>query len=621
MFDALFPQQYDNSLAQSLQRPKPQPQPPGAFTGFGSALADAVPYAVTSSAGAWAQVLDAYGKAAAFRDAPAAAMLAGRPAPDMATVKNETIDQIGDSTDVQRWRRAAKSYEPDPNAVGVAGQIVHGVASSLVKAGAYTVAGGPLAPALFGADVGINRAQELTEQGVDGGTAALAGVASGVAGAVGLKLPAALGATRLQSAAIGAALNPALNVAEVGGIRMLLNHADYPQIAARYQPFDPTSLAVASITGAAFGAAFHGAKAHTPAAKGDIPTLTPDEHAAALVMNEVQTHNADTLADPRDLQAVNAAHDAQTLARVQMDAGEPVHVMEMVEADPKQVEAARATVFERMTDDLRAELLADAGNRAEPGEIPAARAQLAALQNDIERIQADDVFRTEAKVQQQQRGLSRKQAEAAARDAIGQRQADLQAQAERLSNIIEANRRAAQAEQDLATLNRGQIPERFADRFDVGVQRAQGEPAGVPVDQPIPGSQAARAPDTLAQQGMAPAPQSDAMAVLGQLAGDTPATLMQRVVDVVQTLTGRGQESPPAASAPKADTPEQSRAFEIAERDPDTMLPTGETDADNNPIYKRAADVVREAHEIEQQARAEDAAFRAAVNCALRFPQ
>jgi hypothetical protein len=602
MFDSLFPQEYDNSLSQSLQRPRPDPQPPGVFTGFGAALADSIPYAVTSAAAAWSQVLDAYGKAAAFRDAPAAAMLAGKPAPDMAKVKSEAIDQMGDSPTVQRWRQAAKAYEPDPNTVGVAGQIVHGVASSLAKAGAYTVVGGPLAPALFGTDLGVNRAQELIEQGVDGSTAALAGAASGIAGAVGLRLPAALGATRLQSAAIGAVVNPAINVAEVGGIHKLLEHADYSQIAARYQPFDPTSLAVAAITGAAFGAAFHGAKAHSPAAKPDAPTLTPDEHAAALVMNEVHINNADTLADPGDMQAMNAAHDAQAQARAQLDAGEPVHVAELVDANPGQVEAARASVMERMTDAMRAELLADAGNRADPGEIPAARAQLAQLQNDIERIQADSVFKAEAKAQQG-RGLSRKEAEAAARDAIGQRQADLQAQAERLSNIIETNRRAAQAEQDLAALNRGEIPQRFADWTDGGMPRDQGAgTSGAPGDQATQGGQVPQGVDVATQAPMQP-------------------TILQRVADMVQTLTGRGAEPQQAAPAFKADTPEQARAFEIASRNPDALLPTGEVDADGNPIQQRAADVMQQAHEIEQQAHADDAAFRAAVACATRFPQ
>lgn len=345
MYDDLFPRERTLSLSQSTQRPYEPPEV-GTFTGFGSALADSIPYAGLTAASAWGAILDAYGKAQGFASAATdpGILVGAKPAPDMGAVKAQTIDRMGDSDMARRLRERAGDYAPNPAEVGTAGQIVHGVASSLIKAGAYTVAGGPLAPVLFGTDLGVNRAQELTDQGVDGGTAALGGVASGVAGAVGLRLPAALGATRLQSAGIGAALNPALNVAEVGGIHALLDHADYEQIAAQYQPFDPLTLTVSAITGAGFGAAFH-AKA------GRGAKLTPDEHAAALTMNEVKTREGDTLARAGDAQAANAAHDAQALARAQLDAGAPVAVAERVEADPQQVQAARRRVVDSPVDE------------------------------------------------------------------------------------------------------------------------------------------------------------------------------------------------------------------------------------------------------------------------------
>lgn len=132
---------------------------------------------------------------------------------------------------------------------------------------------------------------------------------------------------------------------------------------------------------------------------------------------------------------------------------------------PYPVRSRVAIAIAQARESLRAELLVEAGNRAQPGEIPAAREQLAALQHNMERIQDEQVFKAEAK-SAQRRGLSRKQAEAAAREVIGQRLADLEAQSERLNNLIDANRRAAQAEQDLGALDRGQIPGRLAQRFD-----------------------------------------------------------------------------------------------------------------------------------------------------------
>ncbi|CAM5789745.1 hypothetical protein CCAE64S_02446 [Castellaniella caeni] len=596
MYDDLFPRERTLSLSQSTQRPYTPPEV-GTFQGFGSALADSIPYAGLTAASAWTAVLDAYGKAAAYRDAPAAAALAGRPAPDMAQVQAQTIDRMGDSTAARGFRERAGDFAPNPAEVGVAGQIVHGVASSLIKAGAYSLTG-PAAPVLFGADVGINRAQELTDKGVDGGTAALTGVASGVAGAVGMRLPAALGATRLQSAGIGAVVNPVLNVAEVGGIHALLDHADYGQIAAQYQPFDPLTLTVSALTGAGFGAAFH-AKAG-----GAKPTLTPDEHAAVLTMNEVKTLEGDTLARAGDAQAANVASDAQAQARAQMDAGELVSVASHVQADPAQVVEARRATFERAVEDLRADLLADAGNRAEPGDIPAARAQLAQLQHDIERerVQADSAFRAEAKAQQR-RGLSRKEAEAAARDTIGQRRADMQAQADRLANIIDSNRRAAQAEQDLAVLNRGGIPERYARLFDGPHEHDRAEPLAGP-------AQTADVPQAVPSTRPVDTPAAHIQAAMAE--GIESPGFVQKMAEAVGALLGKQAEAPLAR---RADTPEQAQALEIAARNPDAMIHM------DDGAEVRVADLLAHADQVEATAKTETAAFEAAVNCALRFPQ
>lgn len=330
MFDELFPKERASSLSQSVQRPYQAPEAPGVFTGMGSAIADAFPHAAYTAGSAWGAVLDAYGKAAAYRDAPTVAMMHGQPAPDPAKLKRDTIDQIGNSEVARQIRERAQDYLPDPAAVGMAGQITHGVLSALTKAGAYAVATGPAAPALFGADLGINRAQELSDKGVDGGTAAAAGAVTGIASAAGMRLPAAMGSSRLQSAAIGAALNPALNVAEIGGVHAILERADYGEIAAQYQPFDPVNLAVAAVTGAAFGAGFYRSK---PGA----PRLTPDEHAAALTMHEARIRDADTLVRPGDIEAANVAREAQITARQQLDAGEPVNVAHRLPADPAQI--------------------------------------------------------------------------------------------------------------------------------------------------------------------------------------------------------------------------------------------------------------------------------------------
>ncbi|MEX3628264.1 MAG: zeta toxin family protein [Burkholderia sp.] len=375
MYDDMFPAERAASLSQSVQRPYTQPGAPGASTGFGGAMADIVPNATLTTANAWSGILDAYGKAAVYRDvATDPAILLGKPAPDMDKLKAETIDQIGNNQLGVALREEAKKYTPDPLATGAAGQIVFGVGTSLAKAGAYSLTG-PAAPVLFGADVGVNRADELKDQGVDATTANTAGLVSGVAGAVGMKLPAAMGATRLQSAAIGAVTNPALNVAEVGGIRAILQHADYDKIAQQYQPFDPLNLTVAAIVGAGFGAGFHTGRAKLPAGEAPAPTLTPDEHAAALTMHEAQTRDGDTLTQPGDIAAANAAKDGQDLARQQLDNGEPVNVAVDIPTDAATVASRAADVAQRMKDGdtLLGAKLDFAGRRVEDLEAEYAR--------------------------------------------------------------------------------------------------------------------------------------------------------------------------------------------------------------------------------------------------------
>jgi len=344
MFDELFPKERATSLSQSVQRPYQAPEAPGAFTGMGSAIADAFPYAGLTSVSAWGAVLNRVQRSVITT---AADLVLPTPRGGGEIDADSLVGPPMVETDTAR--RIAQDYLPDPASVGMAGQITHGVLSSLTKAGAYAVSAGPAAPVLFGADLGISRAQELTDKGVDDRTAAKAGAITGVASAVGMRLPAAMGSSRLQSAAIGAAVNPALNVAELSGIHALLDAADYEGIAAQYQPFDPVNLAVAAVTGAAFGAGFYRSK---PGA----PRLTPDEHAAALTMHEARIRDADTLVRPADIEAANAAREAQILARNQLDEAEAVSVAHQVPVDPAQVAGALRRVADGPVREALAEL-------------------------------------------------------------------------------------------------------------------------------------------------------------------------------------------------------------------------------------------------------------------------
>ena len=147
-------------------------------------------------------------------------------------------------------------FEVDPETMGTASQIVYGLFKTLPKAMGYGLAGGVAGGALaFGADVGIDETNRLMDEGVDRDTAINAGLVSFGMNAIGMRLPAVLGASRGMSAAYGAAANAGTNVAEVEGIKFILEHQDYNQLAQQYD-LNGVDLAISAAMGAAFGGAF-----------------------------------------------------------------------------------------------------------------------------------------------------------------------------------------------------------------------------------------------------------------------------------------------------------------------------------------------------------------------------
>ena len=219
-------------------------------------------------------------------------------------------------------------------------------------------------------------------------------------------------------------------------------------------------------------------------------------------------------------------------------------------------------------------------------------------------MRSESGFREEAKLQQEQ-GLSRKQAESAARKALQDRIADHEGQAARVEQLIEQNRRAAKAEQELALLDQGQFPERF-------LQALEGR-AGEIVRgfEPRPIAEGIRnafdGPTPTVERNVASAsPATESAALPG---------IVEKVRGIVAQMVGKEDTAPKPESSTWARTPEQSRALEIATRNPEALV----RQADGAEISM--ARLLRDADAIEAGARNEVAAFAAAVNCAVRFPQ
>ena len=169
---------------------------------------------------------------------------------------------IGTEQEREGWLRAAEAtrayskahYEADPELMGSASQIIHGLFKTIPKAAGYMAALGPGAGAVaFGADMGISESQRLKDEGVDQATRTSAGVMSFAANAIGLRLPGAFGSTRLMSTLYGAGANIGTDVAERKGIQLILENQNYGELAKQYE-ISGTDLAVSGIFGGAFGA-------------------------------------------------------------------------------------------------------------------------------------------------------------------------------------------------------------------------------------------------------------------------------------------------------------------------------------------------------------------------------
>ena len=170
---------------------------------------------------------------------------------------------IGTEEEREGWLRAAEAtrayskahYEADPEIMGSATQIIHGLFRSIPKAAGYSAALGPVGGALaFGADIGINESQKLKDEGVDQNTRTWAGVTSFAANALGLRLPAAIGSTRLSSTIYGGLANIGTDSAERKGIQFILEQQDYKELAKQYD-LNATDMIVSGAFGAFFGAA------------------------------------------------------------------------------------------------------------------------------------------------------------------------------------------------------------------------------------------------------------------------------------------------------------------------------------------------------------------------------
>lgn len=269
-------------------------------------------------------------------------------------------------------------WTPRPNEVGAAGNIL----GSAVGMGLQFA----ISPALAIGTAGLGSGEDLVNQGVSGGRAALAGGVNALATGLGLYMPI-LGQTLAQRIGTGVVSNMVFGGTARGVNELLLNGTP----ASEGQPgvFDPASMTLDALMGAAFGgithinpeAANHSAKAWAEV-KNWAQNLSPTEKAAIATLREAQHLNTDSApgqpVTPGDL---DAHVQRMRQAMDQLSTGQPVSVQDIkVPAPEKAGDAPPAVTAEGQN--LQATPGAEPQFHPHPAREEASREIAAVLQNE-----------------------------------------------------------------------------------------------------------------------------------------------------------------------------------------------------------------------------------------------
>ncbi len=210
-------------------------------------------------------------------------------------------------SDAKKHREEARErFGIEPDTVGMAGQVLYGLAETLPKAIGYTVAtGNPVAGAVaFGADYGGSQYLEMRDKGVDKKTAAMVGTVSGVAGGVGVLLPATFGMNRVASATIGAVANMGLTGAELGTVGWILDRQNYDALAEQY------GINTASVVTSGFFGAFFGGAMWRPRGRAQAEPIQRFDDVQRKTVNQ---------SIYEQLKAVGGKYDDDVVAHTQAD--------------------------------------------------------------------------------------------------------------------------------------------------------------------------------------------------------------------------------------------------------------------------------------------------------------
>ncbi|MFO1465874.1 MAG: hypothetical protein U1F35_05450 [Steroidobacteraceae bacterium] len=200
-------------------------------------------------------------------------------------------------------------WTPNANETGAAGRVLGGFAEMVLPLAAT---GGN--PSLLLAQTQTNAAVDLVNQGVDAQTANQVALLQGAATAVGFRLPF-LGKSLLPRVLTGAGGNLAVNTTAAFLTEQKLKSEGYDAQAQQFDPANLESRFVDVLSGAAFGALAHLGSPREPKQVKD----------AALTADNAKHFQQDTApGEPQDLESFVAHQDAMESATRALLTGEPV---------------------------------------------------------------------------------------------------------------------------------------------------------------------------------------------------------------------------------------------------------------------------------------------------------
>lgn len=227
--------------------------------------------------------------------------------------------------------------------------------------------------------------------------------------------------------------------------------------------YDITDSLMNVAFGTALGGGLHGlGGAISDARRGRLQAELQEQAPEPLAPVIAEAPEAAPAREPLSAAIVRGDDDPITALRLSLQRG--------LEADRESfaVSAGRQAA-EELTPIIRAELEGVAAGRAP--NVRDQKAELGAIQRSLDAL--DGTYRDRAKAFQGQR-MTRKQAERAARDAIAQERQQLMLRQTEISEALDANRQAEFARADLASLRRGEMPERFKPRVEERAKQIAG---------------------------------------------------------------------------------------------------------------------------------------------------